>query len=208
MSVEQNLAQAQLNKNRLDKFLLVFALPEAMRNINSNNLLVRSNKLVNSNSMQFSVFGSLVPKVTVPSIAAGYSGQNYKVSSHGRPPYDDITVKFTIDNRFNNWWVIYKWLDILNGEKESYYNPDNPTYVAGGYTKPPKPLQPQYYQTDFTVYGKDEFDENVIKFTYTKAFPTDLEPFDYNYRTPGEIESSFTFSFSQFYSELINPPAK
>ena len=64
-------------------------------------------------------------------------------------------------------------------------------------------LQPQAYQTDLTVYGKDEFDKNIIKFTYTKAFPVSLGSIDYNYRDPGEMETTFEFAFSQFFASLI-----
>jgi len=197
------VTQSQLNKNRLDKFLLVINLPPVMRNINNQSLRVRSNATVNENSVQFSVFGSVIPEISVPEVAAGYSGQTYKLSSHSRPPYNNITVNFTIDNRFNNYWAIYKWLDILNNEKESFYNSDDPTIPPVEYTKLPVKLSPSQYQTDLTIFGKDEFDVNVIKFTYTKAFPVLLNGIDYNYREPGEIESSFSFAFSQFFAELL-----
>ena len=86
------VTQSQLNKNRLDKFLLVINLPPVMRNINNQSLRVRSNDKVNENSVQFSVFGSVIPEISVPEVAAGYSGQTYKLSSHSRPPYNNITV--------------------------------------------------------------------------------------------------------------------
>ena len=158
---------------------------------------------VYENALQFSVFGSVIPEISVPEVTAGYSGQTYKLSSHSRPPYNNITVNFTVDNRFNNYWVIYKWLNILNNEKESFYNTDDPVTIPTNYTKLPVDLQPSQYQTDLTIFGKDEFDVNVIKFTYTKAFPVLLNGIDYNYREAGEIESSFSFAFSQFFAELV-----
>ena len=48
------VTQSQLNKNRLDKFLLVINLPPVMRDINNQSLRVRSNATVNENSIQFS----------------------------------------------------------------------------------------------------------------------------------------------------------
>lgn len=197
------VTQSQLNKNRLDKFLLAINLPPVMRNINNQSLRVRSNNTVNENSIQFSVYGSVIPEISVPEVTAGYGGQTYKLSSHSRPPYNNITVNFTIDNRFNNYWVLYKWLDILNNDKESFYNSDDPVTPPVEYTKLPVKLSPSQYQTDLTIFGKDEFDVNVIKFTYTKAFPVLLNGIDYNYREPGEIETSFSFAFSQFFAELL-----
>jgi hypothetical protein len=184
----------------------VFTLPPILRNYNTNDLSVREQGLVNQNSVQFSVYGSVIPQISVPEVTAGYSGQNYKASSNNRPPYDNISVNFTVDNQFNNYWMLYTWLNLLNDEEQSLYYanqivPDQSIVKKSG-TLNPK-LQPQAYQTDLTVYGKDEFDKNIIKFTYTKAFPVSLGSIDYNYRDPGEMETTFEFAFSQFFASLI-----
>jgi len=198
--------QSTLNKSRKDKFLLVFTLPPILRNYNTNDLSVREKGLVNQNSVQFSVYGSVIPTISVPEVTAGYSGQSYKASSNNRPPYDNISVNFTVDNQFNNYWMLYTWLNLLNDEEQSLYDanqivPDQSISKKSGALNPK--LQPQAYQTDLTVYGKDEFDKNIIKFTYTKAFPVSLGSIDYNYRDPGEMETTFEFALSQFFASLI-----
>jgi len=197
--------QSQFNKSRLDKFLLVFNLPTILKSINTNDLSVRSQNLINQNTFQFSVYGSVIPTITVPEIAAGYSGQSYKVSSGNRPVYENITVNFTVDNQFNNYWVLNKWLNLLNDEYQSVYKADetvsNLDVTTGNKLNPI--LQPQAYQTDFTLYAKDEFDQNIVKFTYTKAFPVSLGGINYSYRTEDEIETSLEFAFSQFFTELV-----
>ena len=190
----KEVVQSQLNKSRKDKFLLVLTLPKIFKDLNVNSLSVRQSELINQNSLQFSIFGSVVPQISVPAETAGYSGQSYKVSSHSRPPYEDITVNFTVDNKFNNYWVIYKWLDVLNDEYISFYNAKEPNR---------KLIAPANYQADYTIYGLDDFDKPIIKYTYTKAFPTNLGGIDYSYRDAGEIETSFSFAFSQFFAELI-----
>jgi len=158
--------QSTLNKSRKDKFLLVFTLPPILRNYNTNDLSVREKGLVNQNSVQFSVYGSVIPTISVPEVTAGYSGQSYKASSNNRPPYDNISVNFTVDNQFNNYWMLYTWLNLLNDEEQSLYDanqivPDQSISKKSGALNPK--LQPQAYQTDLTVYGKDEFDKNIIK---------------------------------------------
>jgi hypothetical protein len=186
--------QSQLNKSRKDKFLLVLNLPPALKNIQQQNL--RDNNAIQQDTLQFSVYGTLVPEITVPEKVAGYSNQSYKVSSNSREPYPNISVNFTIDNRFNNYWVIYKWLALLNDPQYSLYNADKPSLSE-------KKIAPELYQTDFTVYAKDEFDQNIVKFTYTKAFPVKLGSIDYSYRDEAEIETTFEFAFSQFFTELV-----
>lgn len=201
--IQTPIPQSQLNKSRFDKFLLILNLPPILRNSNTNNLNVRTKELVSKESIQFSVYGSVIPTVSVPEVEAPYAGGTYKLSSNSRPPYDNITVNFTIDNKFNNYWVIYKWLDVMSDDAGIIYNATEVTDTGRETYKLNPKLQPQAYQTDFTLYGKDEFDNNIVKFTYTKAFPISLGSIDYNYREPGEIETSFTFAFSQFLTELV-----
>ena len=198
--------QSQFNKSRLDKFLLVIDLPEPLKEITTNDLAGRKNASLISESLQFSVYGSVIPSVVVPEKTLGYGGQNLKVSSHTRPPYANVTVNFTVDNMFNNYWTLYKWLDFLNDEKFSEFNQKNlaniPTVAPEDRTK--RTLTPQdLYTSNFSLFGKNEFDENIVKFTYTKAFPVSLGNINYNYRDASELETTFEFAFSQFVVELV-----
>lgn len=201
--IQQPIPQSQLNKSRFDKFILVLNLPPILRDSNTNNLNVRTKELIQKDSIQFSVYGSVIPTIQVPEVEAPYAGGTYKLSSNSRPPYDNITVDFTIDNKFNNYWVIYKWLDILSDDDGIIYNATEVTDTGRQTYKLNPKLQPQAYQTNFTIYGKDEFDGNIVKFTYTKAFPVSLGSIKYNYRETGEIETNFTFAFSQFLTDLV-----
>ena len=60
------------------------------------------------------------------------------------------------------------------------------------------------YQTDMTLYGLDEFNNERIQFTYTKAFPVTIGSINYSYRTAEEITSSMTFVYSQIHTKLIS----
>jgi hypothetical protein len=55
-----------------------------------------------------------------------------------------------------------------------------------------------------TIYGLDEFNNNKIQFVYKKAFPTDIGGIEFNYRDSKEIESSFTFVYSQLHVTLLD----
>ena len=114
--------QSQFNKSRLDKFLLVLNLPPVLKDISKQNLSSRDNNVIIEDSLQFSVYGSVVPSIQVPSEDLYYGGQSMKVSKHTRPVYDNVTVNFTVDNEFNNYWVLYKWLDLLNDEELSKFD--------------------------------------------------------------------------------------
>jgi hypothetical protein len=183
--------QSFLNKSRKDKFILVFSLPDAMKKIDSE---LRTSYNVNEDAMQFSVFGSIVPELIVPAIQIGYSGSNLYNSAHAREPYPPVTVDFTIDNEFNNYWTMYKWLNLMHDQKEGLYDTDDLS----------KDELFGKYQTDLTLYGLDEYDNKRIQWTYTKAFPTTLGSIDYSYRDETEAVSSMTFVYSQLHSQLIN----
>jgi len=57
--------------------------------------------------------------------------------------------------------------------------------------------------TDFSLIGMNEYNKEIIKFTYTNAFPTSLGSINYNYQTEGEIQSSISFAFTQMLVELV-----
>ena len=118
--------QSFLNKSRADKFKLVFSLPPALKKIDSKNS--RSTYNVNQNAMQFSVYGSVVPEITVPAIQIGYAGSNLYNSGHANTPYDTVTVDFTIDNGYNAYWVLVKWLDLIHDENEGLFDASNMFY--------------------------------------------------------------------------------
>lgn len=183
--------QSLLNKGRVDKFIMVFQLPPALREVQKRS--TRSSFNVSEDSFQFSIYGTVVPELTVPAVRIPYTGSNLYQSAHAREPYPPVTISFTIDNEFNNYWVIYKWLDLMHDDKAGLY--DNDKLVGTEYSN---------YQADMTIYGVDEYDNKRIQFTYTKAFPTVLGNIDYNYRESTEINTSMTFVYSQLHTKLLN----
>ncbi len=188
-------------------FLLVLNLPPLLKEINEQYIGNRKNTGIIENSLQFSVYGTVVPQIQVPEESLYYAGQSMKVSKHTRPVYENVTVNFTIDNEYNNYWVLYKWLDLMNDEKFSTFNGkgifDKPNVSTKEKTSPDTLTPTDLYQTDITLYAKDEFDKNKVKFLFTKAFPVNLGGINFNYRQSGEIETTLEFAFSQLLVELV-----
>ena len=146
--------QASLNKAKKDKFTLILSLPEAL--IPFNKKFTRNNSNIDLNTLQFSIYGTVVPKKSIPAEDVRYAGGNIFVSSHSKPSYEPISVNFTIDNQFNNYWVIYKWLDLLRNEKSGVYeNPETAFDKGLG-----------QYTSDFYIIGRDDFNKEVIQWVY------------------------------------------
>jgi hypothetical protein len=193
-----NYTQAPLNKQRKDKYLMVIPVPKGLRDIASRNIESRSNDVIIPPTLSMSIYGSIAPDVSVPSVQTRYSGQTYNVSSHARDPYAPQMVNFTIDNRFNNYWVIYKWLNILNDHKLSEFDADNITNLEHR-----NQIAAQFYMTDISIFALDEYNKRVVEFKYTKAFPTKLGGINFNDRDATEVESILEFAYSQFFVSLV-----
>jgi len=195
MSNAANYTQSPFNLSRKDKFLLVLDVPQALKQITSK--FIRDNKNILPDTMQFSVAGTIIPEISVPAIQNRFAGQTQTASSHARDPYPPVTVEFIVDNRFNNYWVIYTWLNLLNDDQLNIYDSTdltNPTQTVVDSKARGKYSQ---YKTTISVYGLDEYNKRVIEFKYIDAFPTSLGNINYNYKDSGEIETTMTISYSQ-----------
>lgn len=189
----QEIKQSYLNKARKDKFLIVLDIPPILKERQTQ--YNRNNNTIIPDSLQFSVYGSVVPTITVKGVETRFAGSTLYVSSHSKDSYPPVNIKFTVDNEYNNYWVIYQWLNLLHDEKTGVYN-QRQTIIDGDFND---------YMVNMTIYGLDEYNNKKIKFTYTKAFPTGLDELTYNEQDTGEMEltSGFTFVYSQLHTELV-----
>lgn len=194
------VTQAPLNKVRQDKFQLILTIPNILKGLDNKN--ERENSYLNLDSLQFSVYDINIPSSEVTSIPLHYAGQNYNVTSFNRPEYGPCTVHFAIDNEFKNYWVIWKWLQLLNDPLHSTFGRPEIFKKMGGYPNlEPKTLYD--YTTDIIVIGMDEYNNPKARFTFKYAFVQRLGEISYNYRQTEEMESSFEFVFNQLDMQLI-----
>jgi len=191
--------QSPFNKQRKDKFLLVLNLPDALKSISKK--FIRTEDNINFDTLQFSVYGSVVPDINIPKLDISYSGQTLTTSSLTRPPYDPVTVNFTVDNRFNNYWVIYSWLNLLNDAATGLYDKDNLTQLPARRKTITTDFNAEY-KSNISIYALDEYNKRVAEFRYLQAFPVSLGGISFNYRTPDEVETTFTFAFAQLVVNL------
>lgn len=189
-----NYSQSPFNKTRKDKFLLVLNFPDGLKDISKK--LTRSNESILPDTIQFSVYGAIVPDVEVPVLNVRYTGQTLAASSHARLPYPACTVNFTVDNRFNNYWTIYKWLDLLTSSEDGIVDKDN-ILVKNNRTDLMK------YAANISIFALDEYDKRTVEFVYTNAFPTSLGGINFNNRDASEIETTFTFNYSRLLVSLV-----
>lgn len=185
----QPLLQSNLNRSSKDKFILVLDLPQVLRKQSYNN------DLISIDPLQISIYGAVVPTIQVPANEARFGGQSYNVSSYARPNYSPLTVNFIVDNSFKNYWILWKWLTILNDPNESNYTGTDPKLEtwkdridSGILTE---------YQSNFSVLALNEYNETSIEFKYQNGFITSLGGIIYDYNDPNIIKCTAEFQFSQ-----------
>lgn len=190
--------QSPFNKQRNDKFLMVIPLPKGLRPIKGT---TQSNSTIIPPNLTMSVYGAIAPDIAVPAVQVRYGGQTMNTSSMAREPYTNQVVNFTIDNRFSNYWVIYKWLNLLNNAKTSTLDSENILNLQ--HAKPGPEQAMQYYFTDISIFALDEYEKRVMEFKYTQAFPVRLSGISFNHRQGAEIECTLEFAYSQFTATLV-----
>lgn len=190
MSSTSNISQAILNKARVNKFILILNLPEKLKD----------NQLFSIKELQFSVIGSLVPEIEINSELLKFSGQKMNIPGYTRNTYSDLVVKFKIDNEWKNYLAIYNWINLFNDDKESILDKGNILDL----NKINMSKKYQKLVATQTIIGLDEYNNRLIKFTYTDAYPTKLKNIDFDYTRGDEIDSSATFKFNQFIIETGN----
>ena len=184
---------SELNRARSNKFTLIIDIPQCFKKLETDT--ARSNRLINTNKVQMNVWGSVTPQISVPSIEVPAYAGVVKVSSHSKPAYETVTVDFTVDNNYENYHAIYRWLDILSDDKISVYDgKDLLNDSAGNFGE---------YSTIWTLYALDEFNKNIAKWEFWGAYPTQLGQIQWSKRDPSDIESQLSFDFTFLNFEIL-----
>jgi len=189
--------QSVLNRSRNDKFAFVLDLPLALKKQTD---LVMS-KAYNANQIQLTTFGSPVPSIRVSEIKVPFGGQVYNASSLSRPSYEALSLKFLIDNTYQNYWMLWKWLNLFNDTENSTTELTKIIPRANGEIGIDNPISD--FTTTFSLFSLDEFNNKIVEFKYTQAYITSLSQIDYSFQGGTEIICTATFIFNQLIVSLL-----
>lgn len=180
--------QSLLNNTPSDGYLMVLNLPKILKSVNDDSS--RGCDAVCLETLSFHVRGNVVPSTTVPSKEISTAGFVYKTSSSKKQPYEPINVEFTVDSQYNNYWLLWKWLNY---------------FITGSCVNNRQASENAKLTTDIVAYGLNEYKCPVIKFTYKDAFITSLGSLTYNDVDSGDLIGSFTYDFSDLLIDLVDP---
>lgn len=190
---ENPTEQSVLNRPSTDKFILILNMPQILKKE------ILKEKKLSIDPLQISVHGSVVPQIEVPPIPVPFGGQTYNVTSTSRPNYQPLDVNFVIDNKFHNYWVLWKWLAMLNHPRTSSYEGK----IGLEREQLVKTIGQAEYETTISVWSLNEYNIPIIEFTFYNSFITSLGSITYSYRDNNMIESSFRLQYSQFDVKLL-----
>jgi hypothetical protein len=189
MSTEKVIesSQSPLNKTFVDKYLFIFELPEALKKIQGEKSKIKDIIGINKKAIQWSITKAEVPNINIKANPVPYAGGNLYVSTHTKSAYDPFKITFKIDNNYLNYFTIYEWINFIYGESEGHFDEENLT-SSTKFTS---------YAIPVSIVGLDEYNNPVIQWIFTYAFPTDLSSVSLDYTDSSEIECTATFVFSQ-----------
>lgn len=194
--------ESPLNKTFADKYYFIFELPEALKNLKTDKAIIKNGMGVNKKALQWSIIKAEVPSVNIKAAEANYAGGTLRYSTHTKSPYDPFKLTFKVDSNYLNYFTIYEWINFIYGEKEGHFDEENLT-SSKSFTS---------YAIPVSIVGLDEYNNPVIQWIFTYAFPTDLSAISLDYTSTEEIEFTVTFVFSQMrirnilYDNIKNSP--
>jgi len=192
------MKQTILNAARSDKFTLTMDLPIALKKYFKTNL-----QDISADSVQFTTFGSPVPAIDIPAIKLPYSGQNMNISSGARSDYGPLSLKVLLDNTYQNYWILWNWLNLFNDSYDSSSQINDPLSTLSDLVYVSQNPFSEYV-TDFTLTSLDEYNQPVIKFKYAGCFITSLSEILYSHQDETSITCNAKFSYNQMLLEKVN----
>ena len=181
--------QSPLNRALTDKFYFLMKLPSALENLREKYVQNIKEKGIKKESIGWALTKVSTPEINIKAQSIPYAGGNHYISSHVKDPYSPLTIDFKVDNRYANYSTIYEWVNYIYDEKYGHFDAHNLSPISGTDT----------YATTISIVALDEYENDVIMWTFKNAFPTRISSLSLDYSSTDEISCSVDFVFSQMY---------
>lgn len=102
--------------------------------------------------LTLNIFGTIIPGLNLDIIEGNWQGAVISFDS-GRMTFEPWTFEFVVDSNFNNWKVLYRWITIINNNKD----------IHGAL--------PSEYTVDATLRITDNFLNEILRIHFTNCWP-------------------------------------
>lgn len=151
--MQANTIQSPLNKTFADKFYFIMNLPVALKDLHKQHNLDNVRNGISKESIKWNLVSANIPAINIKAETHPYAGGNVYVSSHTKTPYDPLTIKFKVDNKYANYLTMYEWINFIYDEREGHYDAYDLANGKSGLGA---------YSTNVSVIATDEYDNPIV----------------------------------------------
>lgn len=141
--------------------------------------------LKESQSLSMNIFSSVLPTISLDTKEVNWMGGKAQYDSGGMS-YEPWYVNFLIDDDFNNWKILYNWINYINNNKDTYGRARSD------------------YVVDATLNILNNMREPILTVNFKNVWPNMLGEVSMSYRE-GEmvLSSSVNFYYDRYEIETI-----
>ena len=192
--MSDNFIQSPLNRAYTDKFYFLMNLPSALKNLKEKYVQNINELGIKRESIGWSLVKASTPEINIKAQSIPYAGGNHYISSHVKDAYSPLTIEFKVDSRYANYTTIYEWINYIYDEKYGHFDANNLSPISGTDT----------YASTISLVATDEYEKDVIMWTFKNAFPTKISSLSLDYKSTDEMTCTADFVFSQMYIKNFN----
>jgi len=143
-----------------------------------------SSNMIDNKKLTLHLFDSILP-----SVSFGLGEENWLGHTINRVyenlTFSPLTANFMVDENFDNWKLLFKWLSYINNNKDVHGKAKNE------------------YSIDANLIVYNNFHSQILKIAYIDIFPHELDSITLSYRE-GENYLTCACTFSYDYYEIID----
>lgn len=146
---------------------------------------VRS-KVRETEPFTLNIYGTVIPSLSISTTEHHWQGG---VNPRAMAPaiFEPWFVNFAVDSYFENWFMIYEWLSIINNNENIYDR------------------TPSDYWISATLKVLDNQQRHILDITFEHLFPTLLNEVSLSYREgTTNLESGVNFRYTRYTAQRIH----
>lgn len=105
--------------------------------------------------LTLNIFETITPAISLSTNDIRWMGA--KVSIQGAEiDFDDLTIQFVVDNKWDNWFYLYKWITFVNNNKDKFVEDF------------------RNYCVDMTMFITDNYGKDILRIDFKSVMVTSL----------------------------------
>lgn len=139
-----------------------------------------SSVLTDNKTLTLNIFSTVLPSVTLNTEERPWQGGKI-IEQIGKMTFEPWIVSFTVDSNFNNWRLLFRWMQYINDGSDKWAELGS------------------NYMVDASFQALDNWENRIFEVMFRNTWITSLGEITFSYRE-GEtyIESQATFVYSYY----------